>query len=227
MHRKILLSLLAIGTVMGYASEGLAVDSATRLSPRAQSALSSTLQHYISVSKDESQITTGAQSFIEGIAQRGIGFLSDETLSDAQRAQEFRKLLRESFDMKTIGRFALGRYWKTSTEKERKEYLKLFEDMIVTVYSRRFSDYDGHKLEVTGAMPTGKSDAIVSSHIVPESGPKVAVEWRVRYKNGQYKVVDIIVEKVSMSLTQRSDFASVIQRGGGQIEVLLAHLRQE
>lgn len=185
------------------------------------------IQRFISINSNDDEVVNGARSFVENIATRGIGFLSNKELSEEQRTKEFRKLLQDSFDMKTIGRFALGRYWKTTTDSEKKEYLKLFEEMIVSVYSRRFSDYHGHKLEVDGAIATGKSDAIVSSLIVPESGPKVSVEWRIRYKDGKYKVVDIIVEKVSMSLTQRSDFASVIQRGGGQVEVLLAHLRQE
>ncbi len=55
----------------------------------------------------------------------------------------------------------------------------------------------------------------------------MAVDWRVRQVGGGYKVVDILVEGVSMALTQRSDFASVIQRGGGDIEVLLEQLRQK
>ncbi len=226
MRKKVLLTLATTTATFGFAPAGFAFDGG-KAAPAIRAHHAQGLQHFISISKDEDERIAGAKSFIDGIASRGIGFLSDKSLSNAQRAAAFRKLLRDSFDMKTIGRFALGRYWKTSTEKERQEYLKLFENMIVTVYTRRFSDYDGHQLDVADAIPTGKSDAIVSSYIVPESGPKVSVEWRVRYKGGQYKVVDIIVEKVSMSLTQRSDFASVIQRGGGQIEVLLAHLRQE
>jgi len=225
MRHKIFLTLAVTSAAFCFATKGYAFDVHAPSSERIP--LESHLQHFISVSEENTQVTLGAQSFIEGIASSGISFLSDESLSDEQRASAFRKLLHESFDMKTIGRFALGRYWRTSTEKERREYLKLFEEMVVDVYSRRFSDYDGHRLEVTKARPTGKSDAIVVSYIVPESGPKVTVEWRVRYKRGKYKVVDIIVEKVSMSLTQRSDFASVIQRGGGQVEVLLAHLREE
>ena len=49
----------------------------------------------------------------------------------------------------------------------------------------------------------------------------------MRYKDGKYKVIDIIVEGVSMSVTQRSDFSSVIQRGGGNVQVLIDHLREK
>ncbi len=156
----------------------------------------------------------------------GISTLENKNMSEEKRQKKFSDLLHNNFDMKTIARFSLGKYWRTSTKPEQKEYLKLFEDMIVGVYSRRFSNYDGQKIEVTEARAEGKADIIVSSVIIPETGSKIDVDWRVRKKkNGQLKVIDIIVEGVSMSMTQRSDFSSVIQRGGGKIEVLLAHLR--
>ncbi len=46
----------------------------------------------------------------------------------------------------------------------------------------------------------------------------------MRKKDGRYRVVDVSVEGVSMAVTQRSEFSSVIQRGGGEVAVLLAHL---
>lgn len=165
-----------------------------------------------------------AQSFVSQMAQDGIGFLSDENLDSATRKDRFERLLNRSFDMSTIGRFAMGRYWKTATKAQRAKYQRLFKRMIVEVYSQRFSEYNGQQLIVKSARPEGKYDVLVNSMIVPKNGEKIRVDWRVRPKKGQYKVVDVMVEGVSMALTQRSDFASVIQRGGGDVGVLLAHL---
>lgn len=168
----------------------------------------------------------GARDFIDSMTQRGIAFLSDETLDQDGRKKEFEKLLNDSFDIKTIARFALGTNWRKATEKERSEYLKLFNQMIVDVYSNRFKEYQGQSIEVSGARAEGNNDVIVNSMIVDKNKPSVKVDWRVRNKGGSYKVVDVIVEGVSMSVTQRSDFSSVIQRGGGDISVLLDHMRK-
>jgi phospholipid transport system substrate-binding protein len=168
---------------------------------------------------------SGAQSFIDGMAGRAIEFLGNSSMSQAAKKQKFEQLLRESFDMDTIGRFALGRYWKTATDAQKKEYMTLFRRMIIEVYSGRFSDYKGQKFETRGARPEGDKDTLVTSFIIPSDGPEIQVDWRVRHKDGRYRVVDVIVEGVSMSVTQRSDFAAVIQRGGGDIGVLLTHLR--
>ncbi|GJL85570.1 MAG: hypothetical protein DHS20C02_13450 [Micavibrio sp.] len=172
--------------------------------------------------------TAGAEAFVDSMAQRAIDFLGDESITHDQRQAKFKKLLKSSFDMKTIGRFALGRYWRTSNDAQRKEYLKLFENMVVEVYSSRFGEYKGQTVEVRSSRADGETDFIVTSYVLPVgSGSEIQVDWRVRHKGGQYKIIDVIVAGVSMSVTQRSDFASVIQRGGGEVNVLLAHLRSE
>lgn len=173
-------------------------------------------------------VTDGAkaQKFIDDMGQQAIGFLSNDKLSTAQKESEFRKLLKRNFDMSTIARFASGKNWKTATASQQKEYLRLFENMIVEVYSARFNDYKGEDFDVASFRDNGKKDVLVTSYIVPSNGSKVQVDWRVRNKDGQYKIIDVVIEGVSMSLTQRSDFSSVIQRGGGDFEILLSHLRK-
>lgn len=167
----------------------------------------------------------GAETFIDSMGQRAIGFLGNDSMSRTQKEREFRTLLRNSFDLKTIGRFSLGQYWKSANDAQRKEYQSLFEDLVVNVYSQRFDDYKGQALKVKGSRSEGAKDTIVNTAIVDGSGTEFKVDWRVRYKDGSYKIVDVIIEGVSMSLTQRSDFSSVIQRGGGSIDVLIAHLK--
>lgn len=169
----------------------------------------------------------GAQDFIAKMGDRGINFLGNQTMSMDAKKTEFSQLLTQSFDMATIGRFALGSNWKAASAAQQEEYQRLFKQMIIKVYSKRFSDYKGQKFEVRSSRKDNDKDTTVTSYIVPTDGPQVRVDWRVRNKGGSYKVVDIVVEGVSMAQTQRADFSSVIQRGGGGIEPLLKHLRGE
>jgi phospholipid transport system substrate-binding protein len=173
------------------------------------------------------KIGQGAKNYVESMGRRALGFLGNGSLSHEQKKAEFRTLLQDSYDLETIGRFALGRYWRSATPAQRSEYLRLFKNMVVRVYSQRFEDYQGQKFETRSFRVDGEKDTIVTSFIVPTEGPEVQVDWRVRYKNGRYQIVDVIVEGVSMSVTQRSDFSSVIQRGGGDVQVLIDHLRQQ
>lgn len=166
--------------------------------------------------------TEAAMNFIDTLAEDALKFLADNNLSKAQKITYFRKLLNERFDLRTIARFALGKYWRTATPEQQATYTDLFEKMIVDVYADRFDNYGGQTLKIDGARVDG-NDVLVRSEIT--ANPPITVDWRVRSKNGGYKVVDVIIEGVSMGLTQRSDFSAVIQRGGGDIDVLLNHLR--
>lgn len=170
----------------------------------------------------------GAKSFVESISNDGLSFLANNNLTMPQKKKRFKKLLDNNFDIKTIAQFALGIHWRNITDEEKKEYLDLFEKMVVNVYARRFNEYQGQKFEIKKARKGGKRDYIVYSQILPpegQSGAKVNVDWRLRNKDGKFKVIDIAVEGISMIMTQRDDFAAVIQKGKGDINFLLAELR--
>jgi len=181
----------------------------------------------VTANATQDAVAQGAKDFIIGMGKRGIDFLANPNITLEAKKAEFAKLLDSSFDMSTIGRFSLGTYWKVASPVQQKEYQQLFRKMIIKVYSQRFSEYQGQNFDVQAVRKENASDYIVTSFIVPKDGEKVRVDWRVRNKNGGYKVVDIIVENVSMAQTQRADFASVIQRGGGNVDVLLNHLRNQ
>ncbi|MGK9170447.1 ABC transporter substrate-binding protein [Inquilinus limosus] len=169
----------------------------------------------------------GAAAFIDGMAKRAIGILQAGGASTAQGKAEFTQILNQGFDLPTIGRFVLGRYWNSATPEQRQEYMDLFERMIVETYSRRFQNYQGETLVVKGTRAVGSgNDTLVATEIRQKDGPPIQVDWRVRQAGGGYKVVDVIVARVSMSVTQRDEFASVIAQNGGSIDGLLRAMRQ-
>jgi len=169
----------------------------------------------------------GAAAFIEKLGNEAINAFSDKGTPRAQATSRFRDLLYQGFDVPYIGRWVLGRYWNQATPEQQQEYLQLFERMIVNTYADRFVEYSGETFRITGSRPEGESDTMVTTQIVrPSGGPPVAVDWRVRKRDNGYKIIDVVVEGVSMGVTQRQEFASVIQSNGGRIEGLLQALRQ-
>ncbi len=166
------------------------------------------------------------EKIVMSMGGEAIEKLASKKLSDKQREAHMRKLLDRYFDMTAIGRFALGRNWRKASKVQQKQYLKLFKDMVVRTYAHKFKDYSGEQFEVTGSKILNKRDTIVNSRIIPKDAPKLSIDWRVRKKANEYKIIDIIIEGVSMSVTQRSEFASIIQQGGGNVEFLIAELNR-
>jgi phospholipid transport system substrate-binding protein len=167
-----------------------------------------------------------AGEFISKLAADAIAGMSDKTMSLEERTRRFRTLLTTDFDVPEIARFVLGRYWRVATPDERNEYTKLFEDYIVSIYAARFQEYNGEQLKVNAAVKDDDG-AVVSSSIERHSGPPVKVDWKLKSEAPSFKIVDVMVEGVSMSVTQRDDFAAAIQAHGGKVAGLIDMLRQK
>jgi len=168
-----------------------------------------------------------AAVFVRDFSDQAIAMLDDETLDDEARTREFRRLLKTGFHLELIGRFVLGRHWRKADEAERAEFTQLFEDYLVASYARQFSEYGGERLVVDGGRPKGKSGAIVMSRIVRPEGAPFQVEWRLRHGEEGWRIIDVVVEGVSMAVTHRSEFSSVIAGHGGSVAGLLEILRSK
>ncbi len=166
-----------------------------------------------------------ARAFVGALGAQAIQVLGP-SVPPAQRVARFRALFRDDFDVPNIGRFVLGRYWRVATPQEQEEFLTLFQEYIVRAYSARLGEYGGEPFRVTGARPTGE-ETVVTSEIVRPGGSPIQVDWYLDNRAGRYKITDVYVAGVSMKVTQRDEFAAVIQRNGGRIEGLLALLRQK
>jgi phospholipid transport system substrate-binding protein len=162
--------------------------------------------------------------FINDLGQKALAALTNKQASATELQQRFRALLKDNFDVATIGRFALGRYWNAASPQQQQDYLKLFEDQIVDAYATRFREYAGEQFKV-GAVRNEGNDSVVSSQIVRPQGPPIDVEWRVRNTAQGPRIIDVAVAGVSMATTQRSEFASVIERNGGNVDSLIQALR--
>jgi phospholipid transport system substrate-binding protein len=171
--------------------------------------------------------TNDPSSFVSDLVGTAMQSLSNKKLSDEQREKEFRALLDAKFDMPRISRFVLGRYWTTAADQDKQNFQKLFEDYVVRAYAARFTEYSGEEVKVLGARPESETVTLVTSQFLrPNGQPPAKVDWRVRKQDNDFKIVDIDVEGVSMLVTQREEFGSVIQRGGGSVAGLNKTLQE-
>ena len=173
-----------------------------------------------------SAITADADVFMNELWTRAVEVLSKK-LPVAERLARFRQLFHADFDGPGIARFVLGRYWRSASKEEQQEYLNLFEDYVVFVYGTRLSNFSGETFKVRGSR-TDENGTIVSTDILHPGGePPIKIDWRLVSDNGAFKINDVVIEGISMMVTQRSEFASVIQRHGGQVGGLLALMREK
>ena len=154
--------------------------------------------------------------FIEDVGGQAVAVLRDKANTTfAEREAAFRAIMVKGFDVPLVSRFVLGRHWKTATEEQRKAYMSIFLDFIVRVYASRFDSYGGEEFVVRSVIADESGDKIVRTQVLRPSGSQpVHVDFRVRERKETLKVIDVIVEGISMLHTHRVEFTSVINRKG-------------
>lgn len=163
----------------------------------------------------------GAAAFIRNLGQEALTIIRSQD-GMAERRSHFAELFVKGFDVPAIGKFVLGRYWRAATPEEQARYLDLFGRYIVAVYADRFSNYSGEGFDVLGSQPGQNGESVVSSQITrPSGGQPIRIDWRVLGTQDSYKIADVVVEGVSMTVTQRQEFSSVIGQNGGKVQALI------
>jgi phospholipid transport system substrate-binding protein len=173
------------------------------------------------------EFSDSALQFIENLAHKSLTTLTGDNVGTKERRRRFKILLHQYFAVKTIGRWVLGRYWRKAKKSQKDEYLALFEGIIINTYADRFAKLSGSSLIVKKAISKGSKDTVVYSEY--RDGNKVAakINWRLRAKEGRFLIIDVMVEGISMGMTQRDEFASVIRKNRRGIEGLLRELRKK
>ena len=167
-----------------------------------------------------------AVAYAQGLGDDVMAILGDKANSTlAEREVAFRDVMVRGFDVPTITRFVLGQHWKSATNEQRSEFSAIFLDFIARVYASRFDYYyGGEQFTVRSVIADESGDKIVRSQVARPSGADpVEIDFRVRSKDGNHKVVDLYVEGISMLLTHRAEFSSVVNRKG--IDGLLSEIR--
>ena len=164
-----------------------------------------------------------ARELIQVVGNEVLEILRDATLSDERKLDRLIELLDGPIDLDLVARLILGRHWRAASEAQRQEYLELFRGYALNFLASKLHLYRGQSYEVLDAQVINERDALVAMRILGNEGPPLKVDWRLREQDGTLMAIDVIVEGVSLIVTQRSEFGSVIERNG--FEGLLAELR--
>ena len=167
-----------------------------------------------------------ASSFVQTTGNELVGVIN-ASAPVTQRREQVAAILRRAVDIEGVGRFTLGRFWRSASAQEQQDYNRLFEETLIQNLAARFGEYQGVKFTLGRAQANTEEDVIVSTIIERPNSAAFALDWRVGEVGGQSRIIDMIAEGTSLRLTQRSEYASVIQRNNGQVSALLAAMRQQ
>ena len=172
--------------------------------------------------------TERAEDFIKSTTTKGVEDIINANISDVEKDKRFFELLDGALDMEFIGQFVLGRNWRTATQIQRDDFIKVYRDLNIKTWSKRFNEFKGKNFVFKGSTPSSsKGQVFVNTEGPMDQGAPAKVLWRVREKNGDCKIVDIIIEGVSLAQASRSEYTSFIKNNPGGLDALIKDLNDK
>jgi phospholipid transport system substrate-binding protein len=154
------------------------------------------------------------KKFVQIMGDQIIDVAKNKKLNESQKKQKIINIVDKNIDAKWIGRFVLGKHYKTASEEQRKNFLDFYRQFMINTYGPKFSSYDGKKFTVLSIDKQNNFYLVKSEFIPNNSNNVIFFDFRIIENEGLISVVDFIAEGVSLIETQRSEFNASINENG-------------
>lgn len=160
------------------------------------------------------------------MADAVIAVLKEDALSKAAKRDKVEEIVYDAVDFDTLSRLVMARNWGRLDAAQQAEFEKEFKRHLSATYGRRVDDYSNEVVEVTGEREEARGDHTVRTAIRRGGGnADILVDYRLRQRDGEWKIIDFVIEGVSLVSNFRSQFQEIMSSGGA--EELLAALRKK
>ena len=129
------------------------------------------------------------------------------------------------FDFERISKRVLGKYWRRASEDQRRHFVAEFQTLLIRTYAVALTSYDHEEILYTEPQARSDTEMSIGIEVVGKSGPKIPITYAMHLTDGHWRVYDVVVDGVSLSLTYRNDFRSVVRQEGvdALISRMMAH----
>jgi phospholipid transport system substrate-binding protein len=169
--------------------------------------------------------TDDASAMVRTTLDQVLAVLRDKAQPPAQRREKVEKIAYAHFDFDTISRLVLARNWPKLSETQRAEFVVEFKRHLSGTYWKTLEDYRDQKVSVDGARAEKGGDVTVRSSIEGERAEPIRIDYRMRPKGGEWVVIDVIIEGVSLVQNFRGQTQEII--GDVGVDGLIAQLRKK
>ena len=143
-----------------------------------------------------------------------------------EKKRRLAPVIEESVDVEGIGRFCLGRYWRTATPQQQQQFTQLFHTVLLNNIGGRLGQFQGVTFNPTTTTQQ-EGNSLVGTVIRRPNQQPSNVQWVVSNATGRPKIIDVIAEGISLRVTQRSDYAAFISRNNNDVGALINAMRQQ
>lgn len=168
----------------------------------------------------------GPSQVVRRLSDAVVAVLQQKGPSADQKRSSIQDIVKQYADFATMSRLVMARNWKTLTADQQQQFVEEFRQHLAVTYGKNVESYNDERVQIVGDRDEGRGDWTVQTKIVRSGGgADILVDYRLRQESGEWKVIDLVIERVSLVSNFRSQFQDVMANGG--IDRLLKLLRDK
>ena len=166
-----------------------------------------------------------ARFLTELIAEADTNLAGDAP--DTDRQAWLAKLVFSGFDVEAVSQYVMGAYWANISESQRRDFRSTFADYLLLSFGSHLRAIPHLDIKIMAARHLGENATVVRSNLLyGENDATIYIDWRLRQVGREWRIADIVIQGISFVSVLRSEFVSVLDTNGGEVESLLVELER-
>lgn len=155
------------------------------------------------------------RDFVQVTADRVLVVLKDPNLDSDAKVAAIEQIAYARFDFNIISRLVLARNWRKMSPAQQKTFVEEFKKHLSVTYGKNVDSFANERIEITGDREEPRGDWTVQTKIVRGSNAEdILVDYRLRPKGDSWRVIDVVVERISLVSNFRSQLQEIISSDG-------------
>ena len=131
-------------------------------------------------------------------------------LPNENRFLMIEQTINNNFAGAGIAKFVAGESWSKADKETKKEYVKNFKRHLALNIASMMQGYSNQQYKLSESKIDNNNIILIDMEIFSDTG-SVMVTWRVKESKGRFFVIDLIVADISLVVTKRSEFNSMLK----------------
>ena len=154
-----------------------------------------------------------------------ILFLATKNTDLSSKQKSLEVLFNNFADVNTIARAALGKSWRNLDEKSKRNFIDAFQKYIAKKYSSQFKEFTGAKMKIEKSIDYERRGVLVKTRLIMSGSSPISVNWQLWSRDGSLKLIDIIIEGISMLTIEREEIKNRLNKLDGNTLALIQDLK--
>ena len=134
--------------------------------------------------------------------------------------------INQNFAGAGIAKFVAGRAWSAAEKEDKKNYIKLFKLHLALNIASMMQGYSNQSYSLIGTHETTNDVFLIDMEVFDDIN-KFIIVWRVKKSKDRYYIIDLLVADVSLVITKRSEFNSMLKKIDYDLKVFNETLKKQ